>query len=762
MEEKIVFLPPMYLSENNDAAATALQFVNSTNRHVFLTGKAGTGKTTFLKEIIHLTHKNAIIAAPTGIAAINAGGVTLHSLFQLPFGTFIPNNEHAANQDMTFKMSTPRSIIENLQMNNTKRNMLRELELLIIDEVSMLRADILDAIDVVLKHIRRRRNVAFGGVQILFIGDMLQLPPVVKDAEWVYLKDFYDGMFFFEAQSLKQSKPVYIELEKIFRQTNQTFISILNNLRENKISESDVNALNQHYKPDFQPKPDEGYVFLTTHNYKADSLNANELKKIDKKAYKYMAEIMGDFSEHMFPLEEVLELKKGAQVMFVKNDYSGEKRYFNGKIGTVHSLSLDSIEVDFNDNSEMITVDKYTWENKRYSLDKETNEIMENLKGSFTHYPLKLAWAITVHKSQGLTFEKAMIDVSRAFAPGQVYVALSRLTSLDGLVLTEPIRYNGLRQDNLLNEFAETKGTKEELDTQFNDGLKEYINGFVKYAFDFQTISNQYYYHLKSYTKDEKKSVKQKYHSWAQELQKQLQEPLNVSKKFLVQLDKIANYNADDYLSVLMDRVGAAKKHFEPILKDFSDKIFSKINELKGVTRVKKYQNELKDVERLFFAQLQKIHKAEALLEATIKDTKLTKEQLTNSELYKNREEQVPETVKPKKKAVKDKTPKEKKPKTREVSFEMFQQGKSIEEIAKERGFVVTTVESHLSTYVAQGKIDVKQFMDTKKLENIIKVSEKLETYNLGPIKQALGNEYTYSELRFAMAHSLNLKSKEE
>ncbi len=752
----------MYLSENNEAAATALQFVNSTNRHVFLTGKAGTGKTTFLKEIIHLTHKNAIIAAPTGIAAINAGGVTLHSLFQLPFGTFIPSNEIATGYGISFQMSTPQSIVKNLQMNSTKRNMLRELELLIIDEVSMLRADILDAIDVVLRYIRRRRNVAFGGVQILFIGDMLQLPPVVKDAEWSYLKNYYEAMFFFEAQSLKQSKPVYIELEKIFRQTNQAFISILNNLRENKITESDINTLNQYYKPDFQPKPDEGYVFLTTHNYKADSLNAEELKKINEKSYKYRAEVMGDFSEHMFPLEEILELKKGAQVMFVKNDYSGEKRYFNGKIGTVSSLSEESIEVNFNDGSDLVSVDKYTWENKKYSLDKESNEITEDVKGSFRHYPLKLAWAITVHKSQGLTFEKAMIDVSRAFAPGQVYVALSRLTSLEGLVLTEPIKYHGLKQDNLLNNFAKTKESKEELETQFKDDLKTYINEFVKFAFDFQTISTQFYYHVQTYTKDEKKSVKQNHHSWAKELQQKLQEPVNISKKFLLQIDKIARFNTDDYLTVLLDRVQAAKKHFEPILKKFSDKIFLKIKELKTETRVKKYQTELKDVERLFFSQLQKMHKAEALLEASIKNTGLTKEQLTNSELYKNREEQVPDIVKTKKKTVKIKNPKEKGKNTREISFELFQQGKTIEEIAKERELVASTIESHLSTYVAQGKIEAKQFVDSKKIKNIIKVAKELDTYNSGPIKQALGDEYTYSEIRFAIADFLYQKTKND
>jgi len=752
----------MYLSENNHIATRALQFINSTNKHVFLTGKAGTGKTTFLKEIIHLTHKNTIVAAPTGIAAINAGGVTLHSLFQLPFGTFIPDQNFTMNREMSFKMSTPKSIIENLQMHRNKRNLLKELELLIIDEVSMLRADILDAIDVVLKYVRRRRNVAFGGVQILFIGDMLQLPPVVKDAEWEYLRNYYQGMFFFQAQALRDNKPVYIELEKIFRQSNSTFISILNNLRENTVTESDIEILNRYYKPDFKPKPEEGYVFLTTHNYKADQINGEELQKIDKKPYKFKAEVKGDFSEHMYPLEEVLELKEGAQVMFVKNDYSGEKRYFNGKIATVKVLTSESVQVDFNDGSDLVEVDKYTWENKKYSLDKENNEITENVVGSFTHYPLKLAWAITVHKSQGLTFEKAIIDVSRAFAPGQVYVALSRLTSLDGLILSSPIKYSGLKQDSLLKEFAQSKESETELDSKFKSGLKDYINGFVKYAFDFQSIANQYYYHLQSYTKDEKKSVKQKYHSWAKELQKDLLPSVDVSKKFLVQIDKIARLDAENYLSQLFDRVQAAKNYFEPILQGFSDKLFSKINELSTEARVKKYLTELKDVERLFFSQLQRIYKAEALLEATIKDTNLTKESLISSELYKNREGQVPEVVKTKKKQAKIKVPKEKKPNTRVVTFELFQQGKSIAEIAKERELVETTIESHLSTYVAQGKIGVERFIDKSKIETIVKAAEKLETVNLSPIKEELKHKFSYSEIRFAMAHSIYLKTKDE
>lgn len=752
----------MFLSENNKAANKAVQFVNSTNRHVFLTGKAGTGKTTFLKEISHLTHKNAMIAAPTGIAAINAGGVTLHSLFQLPFGTFIPDQGFVMNRDMSFKMSTPRTIIENLQMHHNKRNLLKEMELLIIDEVSMLRADILDAIDVVLRHVRRRKNVAFGGVQILFIGDMLQLPPVVKDAEWEYLRTYYQGMFFFEALALKNNKPIYIELETIFRQSNPTFISILNNLRENTISQEDIEILNQHYKPDFKPKPEEGYVFLTTHNYKADQINGEELHKLKGKSYKFKAEIIGDFSEHMYPLEETLELKKGAQVMFVKNDYSGEKRYFNGKIATVKNLSTESITVDFNDGSDSIQVDKYTWEHKKYSLNKEHNEITENVVGSFMHYPLKLAWAITVHKSQGLTFEKAIIDVSRAFAPGQVYVALSRLTSLEGLVLSSPIKYNGLKQDNLLKEFAQSKETETELDQKFKSGLKDYINGFVKYAFNFQSIANQYYYHLQSYTKDEKKSVKQKHHTWAKEFQKELAVPVEVSRKFLVQIERISKLDEEGSMNKLHERVQAAKEFFEPILQGFSDKFFSKINELKSEARVKKYLTELKDVERLFFSQLQKIYKAEALLEATLKDTKLTKEQLTSTDLHKNRGEKVPEVVKTQKKQPKSKSPKEKKPNTRAVSFELFQAGKSIAEIAKERSLVATTIESHLSTYVAQGKIDVSRFIDKNKIEAIIKAANKLETNNLSPIKEELKHEYSYSEIRFAMAHSIYLKTKND
>ncbi len=750
----------MTIRDKDSEAAIASKIINQTNRHLFLTGKAGTGKTTFLKYISEYTHKNCIVAAPTGIAAINAGGVTLHSLFQLPFGSFIPSNDRIKEYNITTQINTPQSLIKDLKMNSSKRKMLKELELLIIDEVSMVRADLLDAIDIVLRHIKRQKNKSFGGVQLLLIGDLLQLPPVVKEEEWNYLNPYYPGIYFFNAKALQQNKPLHIELNKIYRQSDKIFISLLNNLRDNSLTKEDIELLNRHYKPSFKPNKDDGYIFLTTHNRRADEINRQSLKELPGKIFNYDAEIDGDFNEYLYPVEFKLELKKGAQVMFIKNDYSGERRYFNGKIGVISYLSSGRIEVSFNDGTPSAIVEHYIWENKKFSLNKGTNEIEENIKGAFSHYPLKLAWAITVHKSQGLTFTKAIIDVSRAFAPGQIYVALSRLVSLDGLVLTGRIPLSVLEQDGALAGFLKSKESHDVLKKVLKEETDHFIADTVLKAFNFNSLCNLFKYHVESYTKDDKKSVKQQYKKWAGELQTDLIPLKEVADKFSGQLSQIIGTRYSGYLSVLSDRVKAAREYFEPLLKGFSERIFSQINRLEKQKRIKSYLNELRDIELLFFKQLQTIYKSEALINSAIHDTELLRENLLNSNLYKERKSLIQEksvsTLKngysKNYKRAQKKNKKEKGPDTKEVSYNLYKEGKTIKEIAAERSFVITTIEAHLAYYVAKGLIDISLFVDESKVKRVIEASEKLETKNLGPIKKYLGDEFTYSDLRFAMA----------
>ena len=430
----------------SEAAAYTLQFINQTQKSIFLTGKAGTGKTTLLREIIATTHKNTVVVAPTGIAALNAGGVTIHSMFQLPFSAFIPSYEEASQFTETVKFENKETLRRHFKMNNVKRNVIRNMELLIIDEVSMLRADLLDAIDFMMQTVRKNTR-AFGGVQVLFIGDLLQLPPVIRDEEWRTLRNYYKGKFFFHSHVIQQYPPLYIELSKIYRQSDDTFISVLNNLRNNQITPQDIQVLNEYVKPDFDLKNNPWYITLTTHNAKADSINEQAIGDLAGNEFAYQPFIVGDFPEKIFPVEENLKLKVGAQVMFVKNDLSFEKRYFNGKMGVVKSLSAEEIFIHFPEEDKTIEVEKYEWKNIRYKVNDLTKEVEEEVLGTFAHYPLKLAWAITVHKSQGLTFEKAALDVSQVFLPGQAYVALSRLTSLNGLILLSPLQMNGISND---------------------------------------------------------------------------------------------------------------------------------------------------------------------------------------------------------------------------------------------------------------------------------------------------------------------------
>jgi len=724
-----------------DLAQLASLYVNNTNKHIFLTGKAGTGKTTFLKQIVEVTHKNTVIAAPTGIAAINAGGVTLHSLFQLPFGAFIPQN-NIIGDSVNFQLNTPKSLLSSLQMNKYKRKLLQEMELLIIDEVSMLRADLLDAINVILQKIRRNNKV-FGGVQILFIGDMFQLPPIVKDDEWNVLRHFYSGMYFFNATALQENQPIFIELDTIFRQSDKQFIELLSHVREANITQTDIDTLNKHYKPAFKPAQGDGYIFLTTHNFKADQINTEELNKLNGEEFFYDAEVTGDFSEYNYPVEYTLRLKKGAQVMFIKNDYSGEHRYFNGKIGVVSELTQDAITVEFNDESEPVLVETYQWENKRFTLNKDTNEIEEKVIGTFTHFPLKLAWAITIHKSQGLTFEKAIIDISRAFAPGQVYVALSRLTSLKGLILISSVPKEGLEQDNLIYNFISNKQSSNDLKQNIKKHSIEYVADYIMQAFDFSRLANSLHYHLQTYNKDEARSEKQKNKQWVVELLQNIKTEKETADKFLNQVRQILLKRDDNTINFLNERLLAAKGYFEPKLKSFSENINSKIIELKGVKSVKKYITELNDIDNEFVIQLNYIYKAESLAKSVIFDEQLLKSNVTKPDIQKNK------TAKKKK----NKIPKKTKIDTKKESLSLYLDGLSVEDIAKKRDLKSVTIEKHLAHFVEEGVIDVSDFIEQDKIDWVVEIVQELETTALGPIKEIVLDDLSWTEIRFAIAH---------
>jgi len=756
------------MSEMNPADLAA-KFVNYTSRHIFLTGKAGTGKTTFLRNLINQTHKKAVIVAPTGIAAINAAGVTIHSLFQLPFGTYLPKQPASGEGHFNQHYNTPKTIVRHLQMNATKRKIFLDLELLIIDEVSMLRADLLDAMDMVLRYIRKN-NETFGGVQVLFIGDLHQLPPVVKSNEWQLLGEFYKSAFFFDAQVLQQHPPVYIELEKIYRQADETFISLLNNLRNNAATAADLALLKTFYRENFQPDLKDKYITLTTHNQKAEALNKNSLDALKSQLWSYKCEIEDEFSESSYPAEHVLQLKVGAQVMFIKNDPTPEKRFFNGKIAIVTDLQKDSIEVQTEGLKEKIKLEKFTWKNIRYTTDKVTHEIKEDVVGKFTQYPIKLAWAITVHKSQGLTFDKAIVDIGSAFAPGQIYVALSRLRSLDGLVLTSLIAGSGIRQDPNVSLFSSRKQEQQVLGAQIKAESEHFLVNYLLKSFNLSALDNFVYGHVHSYTKDMNKSAKQKHYKWAQLLLKELTELKGNANKFMSQIIRLYQDKTESGLQLLLERTQAAENYFNPILQKMSKNIFERMELVKQDKQVVAYLTELLEMEALFYEQFKSIRKATALLQATIAGRDFSKEDVSKLLNESERAFQMQKVfampnaldfnAKPAKGAkaksggkakasAKEKVPKAD---TKDLSLQLHKAGKSIAEIAKERKLVIGTVEAHLAHYIAIQEISPKDVIDNRKLKKILSAIKELKTLQLNPIREHLGRDYTFGEIKIGLA----------
>jgi len=462
---------------SNPDLERAYEYVAHTDRNIFLTGKAGTGKTTFLHRIKNDSVKRMVVVAPTGVAAINAGGMTIHSFFQLPFGLYLPGNTRDPARQRKFS--------------GEKIRLIQSLDLLVIDEISMVRADLLDSVDDVL---RRYRNPykPFGGVQLLMIGDLHQLPPIVKDDEWMLLRDHYPTPYFFSSQALQRTQPVVVELKHIYRQSDDRFIALLNKVRDNTVDAEVLDALNSRYVADFQPDEADAYITLSTHNATAHEINAQKLVALPQPVQVFRAAVQGDFPAHAYPTDEVLELKTGAQVMFVKNDMAREKRYYNGKIGKITRIDDGTIYVRCPGDVDEISVLPVDWENVKYTLNEQTKEVGEQILGTFTQYPLKLAWAITIHKSQGLTFERVILDAQAAFAHGQVYVALSRCKSFEGIVLRSKIAYSSVKTDSTVRDFSKTAEKNAPDETHLEQSKKAFQQTLLLELFDFSLLKRRF------------------------------------------------------------------------------------------------------------------------------------------------------------------------------------------------------------------------------------------------------------------------------
>ncbi len=547
---------------DNPQLKLAAEFVQETDCHVFLTGKAGTGKTTFLHNLKGQSSKRMVVLAPTGVAAINAGGVTIHSFFQLPFGPQLPADAQGRPLSGGEEAISRASRLQ--RFSREKINIIKSLDLLVIDEISMVRADLLDAIDAVLRRYRDRDR-PFGGLQLLMIGDLQQLAPVVKDDDWEILRDYYDSPFFFSSRALQKTDYVSIELRHIYRQQDEAFILLLNKVRENRLDEKTLGDLNRRHVPGFSPPDEEGYITLTTHNSLARELNISKLDALKGKARTVKARVDGEFPAISYPTDEELTLKVGAQVMFVKNDPSPLKLYYNGKIGKITAMEEALAYVKCPGDDARITVGPVEWQNCRYALDEATKEIKETVIGAFIQLPLKLAWAITIHKSQGLTFEKAVIDARSSFAHGQVYVALSRCRTLEGVVLSTPISSRSVKSDHTINQFTRRMEENPPGENQLAVRKNEYQASLVLELFDFSPLQRRLGYLLKL-LQENISSIDACLVAAFKRIDEALKtEIAGVSEKFMRQLRRLISENPElERNDLLQERIRKACLYFGP------------------------------------------------------------------------------------------------------------------------------------------------------------------------------------------------------
>ena len=818
-----VFIPSM---QQNTQLDLAFDFVQYTNKNIFLTGKAGTGKTTFLHQLRKTSLKRLAVVAPTGVAAINAGGVTINSFFQLAFGPYIPG-------------STTKS--EHKRFSKEKINLIKSLDLLVIDEISMVRADTLDHIDEVLRRFKDHKK-PFGGVQLLMIGDLHQLSPVVKDEDWTILKSHYPNLFFFSSKALTATEPVSIELKHIYRQVDSNFIDLLNSVRQNQINENVLKKLNQRYIPDFNPGDEEGYITLTTHNKSAQEINEGKLKELAGQMYKFHAIIQDDFPEYSYPTVAELELKKGAQVMFVKNDSSRERLFFNGKIGVITSISEEQILVKCTDDLSEIEVSPLVWTNIKYELDTETKELKEKIIGTFTQFPLKLAWAITIHKSQGLTFEKAVIDANLAFAHGQVYVALSRCKSFEGMVLRSPISFNSVKTDGTISEYTRNAKENEPGEEQLNTSRIDFQQSLIFELFDFSLLKT-YFFQLKKLSEDHHTILDPAVTDLLQSMRTLAEKDIyEVSDNFKKQLSHyfIGNVLPEENTE-LQNRIKKACAYFN---EKISSILFETLKKLNTDTDNKAVGISIKGIIDDFFKEisikiallkvslngfstisyLQTKSNAEIdykPIKSPLLNASYSSENILHPELYQEirnwrddlaREWGVPlylvlaqksileilrflpsnapelENIKGlgktrvkqygtdlleiinaycKEKGIERELHElpieEKKIKTdtKKISFDLFKQGKTISEIAKERAFTTGTIEGHLAYYIKSGEISIFEIVSKIKVAKIMAYLIQNPEASTVDTKIALGDEISYGELKAVLSHLAFTKAEQ-
>jgi hypothetical protein len=583
------------------------RFINTTSSHIFLTGRAGTGKTTFLKNLKNLTHKNFIVVAPTGIAALNAGGVTIHSQFLLPPLTFLPDRFLPENFQEGGRLVNQQVLARKHPLNSARKQVLRSIDLLVIDEVSMLRADLLDAIDYRMKAARGNFHASFGGAQVLFIGDLYQLPPVITREEQQVLGRYYKSGWFYEAHALKQNPPVYIELEKIYRQHDPDFIRLLNNLRNNQVSAEDIETLNRCYKPAEEIRSLREVITLTTHNYKADELNQRELKNLSAPSHFFEAHTEGEFPESMYPVLPRIELKEGAQIMFTRNDTDEEKAYVNGQLATVTKIENGEVWVAMAGTHRSYRLKHERWENKKYYLNEETGELEEDVIGSFEQFPVKLAWAITVHKSQGLTFDKAIIDVGQAFAAGQVYVALSRLRSLEGLVLRTRIHAGAISTDQEVVAFVDAHHQPGRLDEVMKEKQKEYLNELMDKTFDFASLVKELNFIQKGHGEElDDPSMR----LVLVQLMEQLQAERTNTEKFRKQLNELMK---SGQIQSFEQRIEKGSAYYRAFLFNQMRSLLEHLESMKQRKRVKTYVNQLMELDQALTKKLEEVDKVRLL-----------------------------------------------------------------------------------------------------------------------------------------------------